>query len=399
MGNTKNVLILSSRSGFPEGFGAAAALRNYSRGFSALEYCVTVGLIKPSEEKDSTFNLDWKGSFDRNIQYIYFPHKTKTSESKKIRIVVYAFALINLIVYLFLRIRKFEFVVIYSPDSYLETSIISFFTSFYNIKLLGIKTESSLTDPRKISNKKWQVQEARIYSRMNHMIFYTNHLAEQAKTFGYRGKVLITPIVMWNDGGNMNIGEALAEDYILYVGNLNYVDELDFLYQVMDSEEIRARAIRLILVGSSSQEPIDEIRRKLAQNYPHCSDNIIFAGRISHSEVTNKINQALMVILPRMPGEYSSAGFPIKLGDYILSGKPIVCANVGEISKYFQEEKRLFFFRSGDVSDCVSQITWIYDHPDEALDKAIAARETVLNVFDARVICRRIISEVDKYEA
>jgi len=56
-----------------------------------------------------------------------------------------------------------------------------------------------------------------------------------------------------------------------------------------------------------------------------------------------------VLVLPRSLGEFSQAGFPNKLGEYLASGRPVVVTKVGDIPNYLVDGQSAFLV---DPDDC-----------------------------------------------
>lgn len=140
----------------------------------------------------------------------------------------------------------------------------------------------------------------------------------------------------------------------------------------------------LVLVGDfetlcekypENKEIIDYINNNNLQNKVH------FIGKQPIDEVPEYLKNATCLITTAE--NYNSGGFPTKLGEYMLSGVPVIATNAGEISKYVTNDKDIFLCRVRDY-DCIGKrILFIQDNYDIGRAVATQAEITAKTTFNA----------------
>lgn len=120
---------------------------------------------------------------------------------------------------------------------------------------------------------------------------------------------------------------------------------------------------------------------------------IIFVGKKPISEVPSILIKATCLITTA--SEYNSGGFPTKLGEYMLSGVPIVATNAGEISNYLQNNKDLFLCPVNDIDCVANRILYIQNHPNEAKVIASNALETAKTKFNAKTYVNSLLNFIN----
>ena len=127
---------------------------------------------------------------------------------------------------------------------------------------------------------------------------------------------------------------------LMYSGNLGHEEEIHNLLDMFILVQKELSDIQLHILGGGSSE---KATRKLIQKYQeYCSSseafsNITFHGRIPHSEVIQQYGTADAFVLPRPFRDYSRAGFPTKLGEYLATGKPVITTGTGDIQLYLSD--------------------------------------------------------------
>lgn len=110
-------------------------------------------------------------------------------------------------------------------------------------------------------------------------------------------------------------------------------------------------------------------------------ERIHILGKLPNDRVPNILFNAS--ILLTTPNFYVSGGFPTKLGEYMLSGVPIVATKAGELLDYIEPELDILMCEPGDFENISDSLLRI--ERDEILAKTLAdnARTKANNVFCA----------------
>ena len=91
------------------------------------------------------------------------------------------------------------------------------------------------------------------------------------------------------------------------------------------------------------------------------------------------------------PLEYVSGGFPTKLGEYLLSGVPVVSTSAGEIEKYLTHNENIFLSAIGDLDGIAQNILFIDQNVNQAAAIGESGKNLALKVFNADTYSKKII--------
>lgn len=81
------------------------------------------------------------------------------------------------------------------------------------------------------------------------------------------------------------------------------------------------------------------------------SNNVKFLGWVQHKRIPQHLSQAAVLVLPPEKWDPSASWTsPVKLGEYLSSGKPVVCSRIPAL-EYWIDEASVTWFQPGDYND------------------------------------------------
>lgn len=128
-----------------------------------------------------------------------------------------------------------------------------------------------------------------------------------------------------------------ADKYIAYCGTMyGSKDGLDMLLKSFLEISKTFLNIKLLLVGDTSQK---ERLRHLVEfvNENNLVDRVVFTGRVERSQMPIILSSAAVLALAKPENEQNDGNFPIKLGEYLATGVPVLSTAVGEIPKFIRD--------------------------------------------------------------
>lgn len=152
------------------------------------------------------------------------------------------------------------------------------------------------------------------------------------------------------------VKQDVSERYIAYCGSVNsYKDGVDDLIKAFSIVSQQINDIYLYIIGKFEQRD-DEIGiKKLVSSYG-LRDKVLFTGEVKASEIPQLLKNAECLVLARPDSRQAKYGFPTKLGEYLLSGNPVVVTKVGEIPLFLEDRQGAFLARPGNVDSIASCI-------------------------------------------
>ncbi len=199
----------------------------------------------------------------------------------------------------------------------------------------------------------------------------------------YKGKnTKIVKIPMTVDPARFENCITNNSKYLGYVGGLNCKkDGLDILIKAFALISGDFPDYNLKIAGSSNIVSEIEYLENLVKEL-NISNRVHFVGALSRVEIPIFLLSATILILARPKSKQAEGGFPTKLGEYLISGKPVIVTKVGEIPDYLKDKVDAYLIKPGNVKELAEKMEKILTNPDEAEKVGQRGKQTAINYFD-----------------
>lgn len=168
-----------------------------------------------------------------------------------------------------------------------------------------------------------------------------------------------------------NLKKQDTEPYICYCGTVsNFKDGVDTLLEAFGKIANDIPGIKLHILGSRPFEADNKKNDAIIEKYG-IKDRVHMPGAVPGNEMPQYLMNAQAVVLARPNNIQAAYGFPTKLGEYLMTGNPVVVTRVGELEDFLEDGKSAIFATPGDANDFADKLKWVLQHPQEA--KAIGA--------------------------
>lgn len=118
--------------------------------------------------------------------------------------------------------------------------------------------------------------------------------------------------------------------HIVSVGNTYFAGGLRVLFQAVEQIMSKDTAVRLLMVGYT------DILPDVRSLYEKIKTDIVLTGTVPFSKVLLYMSAADVLVLPMEDNPIENARFPIRFGDYLAAGKPIVSNACGEVKNILE---------------------------------------------------------------
>ena len=187
-----------------------------------------------------------------------------------------------------------------------------------------------------------------------------------------------------------------GREKIVYLGSFLPHQNVEGLIKSARRLESRRKEIVFIIAGCL---PEDRMRacQKLATELG-LNDFVVFPGCIPPEEVPCFLAGADILVSPRDNSPTSVAAGPMKIAEYLASGRPVVSTRAGDIVNLAVDRKDLLFCESEDCDSLATAITELLDNDKLAIRLAQSGRELAIRNFSNVRLCQSMMAAFSKIQ-
>ena len=184
--------------------------------------------------------------------------------------------------------------------------------------------------------------------------------------------------------------EVVEKPYIAYCGNMsNTKDGVDLLLKAY-SKIAHKTNLNLWLIGKYNGA-MDEF---VIQN--NLKDRVVFTGMVDYKNMPQLLMNASILALARPNSIQATNGFPTKLGEYLLTGNPVVITKVGDIPIFLKHKVSALLSDSCDIDAYADNLLWIAEHPIEAREIGARGCEVAQKNFNYQIETKKMVNVMFK---
>ena len=117
---------------------------------------------------------------------------------------------------------------------------------------------------------------------------------------------------------------------------------------------------------------------------------MVFTGPIPREQMPLMLKNAEALVLARPDNIQAKYGFPTKLGEYLLSGNPVVVTRVGDIPQFLKDGESAYVAEPGNVEEIALKIIEaLTSH--EAPKIGLRGAEVAMREFNSETESKKII--------
>lgn len=120
-----------------------------------------------------------------------------------------------------------------------------------------------------------------------------------------------------------------------------------------------------------------------------------FTGEVSRNRIPQLLSDATILALDRPNNIQAQNGFPTKLGEYLLTGNPVVVTNVGDISLFLQDGVSALIAEPQNPQSFANKLCWAIEHPEEAKVIGEEGKRVALNCFNYITETKKLVDIIN----
>lgn len=183
-------------------------------------------------------------------------------------------------------------------------------------------------------------------------------------------------------------------NYVAYCGSISiYKDGVDVLIEAFSLIAQNYPQISLYIIGGYlSKEDKEEIEKLV--KFKRLEDKIVFTGPVPSDLMPQFLKDAKILALSRPDNIQAKYGFPTKLGEYLLTGNPVVVTSVGDIPLFLKDGDNVLMAKPNDIDDFAEKLAWALGNPDECRKIGMRGRDVALQHFNAKIETRKMMDVI-----
>jgi glycosyltransferase involved in cell wall biosynthesis len=170
---------------------------------------------------------------------------------------------------------------------------------------------------------------------------------------------------------------------VMYTGITNSFQRIDYLMRAFSVVLKEEPSAILMIVSPLENEPDVPLHQALAREL-QIADNVIFVGPHELSDLPDYLAMATVAVAPRP----QIPGHPIKLLNYMISGRPIVCFKGG--AKGLTDMQDALIVADHDWEAMGEAILKFLRDPELAKRLGGNARQNAIDNFDWRMLSKKV---------
>jgi glycosyltransferase involved in cell wall biosynthesis len=205
----------------------------------------------------------------------------------------------------------------------------------------------------------------RLYKYSDGMLVISKELQNYYQNL-CKAEIFLLPMTVEVSRFNISRTEPVAQKYFIYIGGSGgfYRDGVLDILKAFRLFSVKKPDFIFHVVGpiDNSSAEYEKLVEYIAEN--KLGDKIIFTGSKPTGEIPGLLSGATGIVMAP-PHDFSSGGFPTKLGEFLASGTPVVSTRVSDIPLYLNETNS-FIVDPGDTDAISAAMEYIVDNPEKS---------------------------------
>lgn len=180
--------------------------------------------------------------------------------------------------------------------------------------------------------------------------------------------------------------------YLCYMGNLMLKkDDICTIIRAFCEIKDEYPDLDLHLYGNESTPEESQILRTLISE--HGAQNRVFLkGRVDYEQVPAILAGATLLVTAQPNTKRAEGGFPTKMGEYMMTGVPMIVTDVGEISHHVTHKKDCYMVSSQSPYKYAETLRYALTHKNESKQIAKQAYENAYQNYSSQKVGEALVN-------
>ncbi len=179
-----------------------------------------------------------------------------------------------------------------------------------------------------------------------------------------------------------------------YGGSFGDKDGIDILLKAFEIVAAQDNNARLILTGTGSERHIKQLLNLLLKS--NSKKNIKYLGYLPDKQYYQVLNNCDVMCMTRINSTFANAGFPIKLGEFLATGKTVICTPVGDVPHYLTHMENSIFIKPGNELSIADAMQYCIKNRELCKNIGKNGRKVVEENFDRINVSSKLLKFFQK---
>lgn len=175
---------------------------------------------------------------------------------------------------------------------------------------------------------------------------------------------------------------------IFYGGSFGEKDGLYYLIQAFSNLYKRFKNVELVFTGRASGADFEKIMRYIEES--GVKERIVLMGFLETEKYYRTLNGCDIFCVTRVNSEFANAGFPFKLGEFLASGKAVICTNVGDVTKYLTHGRNSLIVKPNSIESLTKSLIYLLENPERIDVLGREGRKVAEQNFDTLALSQKL---------
>ena len=191
----------------------------------------------------------------------------------------------------------------------------------------------------------------------------------------------------------IGLNKQNVEPYIAYCGAAdNNKDGVDQLIKAFAKIVKDYPDVKLYIIGPKR----DDIGNEKLVKELGISNKVLFTGMILQDELPQMLVNALALALNRPNSIQAQYGFPTKLGEYLLTGNPVIVTNVGDISLFLKDGESAYISEPDNILEFSSKLRELLSNIEYATKIGLKGKKIAESNFISEIVGMQVCKNILK---
>jgi glycosyltransferase involved in cell wall biosynthesis len=393
----EQILFITSEP-FPHGMAATTRILSLAKGFNSNGVEVTVICMNKTEDYYDVINTNAAGIYE-GVSFRYLMNSSIASKHKYKRGIDRYLKVIHLIRY-GLKCYNRNTIQIYNSKEMLAAIVIKIVSTIKGSLFIKEETEHPNVRSKAMTSILKYLFMNYHYKLFDGVIVISNKLIHYfCSQLGYKRPIFHLPMVVDVDRFS-GTNKQNKKKAIVFCGVLdNKKEGIDVLLRAFKDIHNKHPEHTLNIYGKTikevEQNSYEEWFVDTTRNYDINKSAKLF-GYKERAEITKIINNAAILVSPRPYSQQAEYGFSTKLGEYLISGNPVILTKVSGVKRHLSHMKNAYLCEPNaqSIADTMSVVI-----SDLAKSKLIGengrryALQNFNNKIETNILIHKLIDE------